>query len=269
MFSEESSDKINDPFEGDSSDSFKIDDEIASDCSDEESLLSNTDKGESIVQQRKTQDHGTEYDQSSSSVPKATTTIVHPQQGARLYLKNNTLLQEVLVASKDSFAKELSNLTNMTTNESQSSLEVCPRSGKSKRQACVYCNILCTQLPRHLKRKHSNEFDVAKAESLSDKNAKRDAWKKLRIAGNFKHNCRVLTSGVGQLVVKKQPNSCNVPAKQFCHCPNCGQFMKSRNLIRHAKYCDGSTTKYDKVRLYSKLLLPANPQCQMMKYHWF
>lgn len=65
-----------------------------------------------------------------------------------------------------------------------------PRSGTSKRQARMYCNILCTQLPHHLRQEHSNKYDFALAESLTDKREKKDAWHRLWIAGNFTHKAR-------------------------------------------------------------------------------
>lgn len=91
--------------------------------------------------------------------------LIHVQEG--------TFLSKALGTSLPKFNKELILMASDSSPVRKNALKVQPRrSGKSKRQACMYCNILCTQLPRYLKRKYSNEYDVALAESLTDKQKK-------------------------------------------------------------------------------------------------
>jgi len=129
-----------------------------------------------------------------------------------------------------------------------------------KRNYCLYCEKPYAKITRHLKQKHSNKPDVAKA--LAHKEGSKMhclLLTKVRNMGNFNHNCSVLSSGKGQIIPKRQA-TCPSAATDYLPCKFCFAMYVKTDLWRHHKRCrlqkkEGSTVKR-RVQASSSLMLP-------------
>ncbi|KAJ8312511.1 hypothetical protein KUTeg_009884 [Tegillarca granosa] len=98
-----------------------------------------------------------------------------------------------------------------------------------KRDECFYCQVMLTDLRKHLIAKHHQEIDVCKmmALPLASKERK-DKLKLIRYKGNFFHNKQVLDSQKGTLLVVRRPSEKQeIDADNYGPCDFClGFFMK-------------------------------------------
>lgn len=126
-----------------------------------------------------------------------------------------------------------------------------------KRFYCLYCKKPQAKIARHLKSQHSNELDVA--EMLS-KHGKEKELKllKLRNQGNHQHNCDVLRSGNGILIVAYRPKF-HVSPSEYGPCEYCFGYYVRRHLWKHncplKPHLKGKKSNGRKA-LSCKLLLP-------------
>ncbi|XP_029171322.1 uncharacterized protein LOC114940736 [Nylanderia fulva] len=112
---------------------------------------------------------------------------------------------------------------------------------KSKRNYCVFCKKLQTQLARHLVTVHRNEPQVKKFAILPKKHPERlqiiDAiWKN----GNFKFNTKAELDS-GQLLVSRRPNKkYHKSATDFTACAKCKGFFAKSTIRHHSRVCFNS-----------------------------
>lgn len=101
---------------------------------------------------------------------------------------------------------------------------------KSKKNCCVFCMKLQSQIARHLTNVHCNEPEVRKFAVLSKKHEERK--KKidiLRKQGNFKYNTNA-DINTGQLIVYRRPTTSSKTATDFIACFKCKGFF-TKNTI--------------------------------------
>ncbi|XP_041853923.1 uncharacterized protein LOC121648062 [Melanotaenia boesemani] len=131
-----------------------------------------------------------------------------------------------------------------------------------KKNFCLYCEKPYAKITRHLKQKHSNKPDVARA--LAHKQGSTMhclLLTKVRNMGNYNHNCSVLSSGKGQIIPKRQA-TCQSAATDYLPCKFCFAMYVKTDLWRHHKRCrlqvkEGSIVKR-RVQASSSLMLPMN-----------
>ena len=96
----------------------------------------------------------------------------------------------------------------------------------SKAHMCMFCEQQFQKLSRHQRRHHKEEPSVAAAMKLKDgSDAQILAFEKIRLLGDYHHNCNVLAVGEGELIVVRKPSKPTSQAK-FLPCPHCLGFFK-------------------------------------------
>ena len=107
----------------------------------------------------------------------------------------------------------------------------------NKKHYCVFCDLPFSKMARHLENKHSKERDVAYALSFTKGSRERRAQLELlRNRGNLAQNARVLESGTGTLVARKQPTDA-AKASDYMHCVYCQGCFAKTALWRHFENC--------------------------------
>ncbi|XP_038147926.1 uncharacterized protein LOC119787925 isoform X2 [Cyprinodon tularosa] len=106
-----------------------------------------------------------------------------------------------------------------------------------KKHFCFYCRKIVQKMSRHLRRKHIDEVDVAKAFSFPkhSKERKRQLGY-IRNKGNFEHNSDVLETRKGKLIPWRQPEK-KSDGHKFAHCVSCYGLFSRRAMWRHFKVC--------------------------------
>ncbi|XP_038160312.1 serine/threonine-protein kinase PLK4-like isoform X2 [Cyprinodon tularosa] len=106
-----------------------------------------------------------------------------------------------------------------------------------KRNYCLYCKNPYAKLTRHLKQKHSDKSDVAKALVHKQGSTMHSLLlTKVKNLGNYHHNCSVLSSGKGQIIPKRQATRQSV-ATDYVPCKFCFGMYVKKDLPRHHKRC--------------------------------
>ncbi|XP_068692751.1 uncharacterized protein [Montipora foliosa] len=130
----------------------------------------------------------------------------------------------------------------------------------SKAHMCMFCEQKFQKLSRHQRRRHKEEPSVAAAMKMKEGSDEQIlAFEKIRLLGDYHHNCNVLALGEGELIVVRNPSKLKSDSK-FLPCPHCLGFFKGDELWRHCLICPHKTTtdekKWKKVQVEAKLLLP-------------
>ena len=118
-----------------------------------------------------------------------------------------------------------------------------PRKARSydRTMVCFYCDkVIKLNMPRHLKRVHSDEADVARLLACSSAEEKKLGFARLTNRGNFKHNCNVIESGQGDLIVGRQstkPMTLSQKIQSYLPCIYCCVLYMKHDLWRHAQKC--------------------------------
>ncbi|XP_067043919.1 uncharacterized protein [Acropora muricata] len=125
---------------------------------------------------------------------------------------------------------------------------------------CMFCEQQFQKLSRHQRTRHKEEPSVAAAMKMKDGSDEQIlAFEKIRLLGDYHHNCNVLALGKGELIVVRKPSKPTSQAK-FLPCPHCLGFFKGDELWRHCLICQHKTApdekKWKKVQAEAKLLLP-------------
>lgn len=109
-----------------------------------------------------------------------------------------------------------------------------------KRNYCMFCSKLQTQLARHLETVHRNEPDVKKFSNLPKNNPERKKIiETIRKNGNFKFNTDSELND-GQLIVSRRPNKkYQKVAKDFIACAKCKGFFAKSTIRHHSRSCFG------------------------------
>lgn len=117
----------------------------------------------------------------------------------------------------------------------------------TKKNYCVFCSKLQTQLARHLQTVHRNKPDVKKFAVLPKKNRERkNIIEILRKNGNFKFNTNSALNN-GQLIVCRRPNEKhNKLARDFIVCAKCKGFFAKSTIRHHSRSCFGKDFKRNK-----------------------
>ena len=127
---------------------------------------------------------------------------------------------------------------------------------------CPFCDIPQKKLPRHLSTKHSDELQVQDYLRETDEIKKTAKLCLLRNHGNHKHNCNVLRSGQGTLIVTYRPKG-DVNPEDYGPCDKCFAYIARRDLWRHSCKMDPKSSEDRPPRkrraISSKLLLPPPP----------
>ncbi|XP_076739147.1 uncharacterized protein LOC101480133 isoform X1 [Maylandia zebra] len=129
------------------------------------------------------------------------------------------------------------------TSPKNSSIKVLPlpnterQSKYNKKQYCLYCKKAIAKLARHLESAHGNVPEVASAFSYDKRSCKRrDLLRSIKKRGNFNHNATVATSGAGEMVACRRPNTAT-GSEDYRHCKFC-QGLYARNCLwRHVRRC--------------------------------
>ncbi|XP_039550188.1 probable serine/threonine-protein kinase nek2 [Pimephales promelas] len=106
-----------------------------------------------------------------------------------------------------------------------------------KKNYCLYCEKPYLKIARHLKQKHSEKVEVAKALGhIRGSTMRTLLLSKVRNLGNFHHNSSVLSSGKGEIVPKRQA-TCESTAMDYFPCMFCFAMYVKTALWRHHKRC--------------------------------
>lgn len=107
-----------------------------------------------------------------------------------------------------------------------------------KKHFCLYCKMAFTQLAKHLERKHAEETDVAHAIHFpKGSKVRQTLLDQIRNKGDYEHNCKVLKSGEGEIVTKKQVRNPSISVRDFLPCQHCFAFYRKTDLWRHERSC--------------------------------
>jgi len=101
---------------------------------------------------------------------------------------------------------------------------------------CNFCEEAVIQLPRHLKRIHSDLTEVSEVLCKSGR-ARTLGLMRLRNLGNFKHNITVLQDCCGTLRVSKRSGEASKIAEDYLPCTHCLAFYCKEQLWRHVSKC--------------------------------
>lgn len=129
-----------------------------------------------------------------------------------------------------------------------------------KAHMCMFCEQQFQKLSRHQRRHHKEELSVAAAMKLKDgSDAQILAFEKIRLLGDYHHNCNVLAVGEGELIVVRKPSKPTSQAK-FLPCPHRLGFFKGDELWWHCLVCQHKAVteekKWKKFQAEAKLLFP-------------
>lgn len=109
-----------------------------------------------------------------------------------------------------------------------------------KRHFCFYCERPFKKISEHWDDMHSEESEVSEIFALEKKSkARRDLIAKLRKAGDYEHNKRVLEGNEkGELIVHKRPKYGDKHTfNQYMFCSDCRGLYKKTALYRHKEQC--------------------------------
>jgi len=108
-----------------------------------------------------------------------------------------------------------------------------------KKNYCLFCGQPSKTLSRHMLQKHNDEVEVLAVPSRGKSTSeRRRMWKSLTNRGNFSHNCKVVSSGTGEVVVaKRSGKGKTVTVFDYVPCPYCQGMYSRYSLYRHKKRC--------------------------------
>lgn len=125
-----------------------------------------------------------------------------------------------------------------------------------------YCKKPYAKITRHLKQKHSDKVEVAKALAHRQGSTMRNLLlSKVRNMGNYHHNCSVLSSGKGLIIPKRQATY-QATAMDCLPCTFCCAMYVKTELWRHHKRCklqvEETRPVKRRVQTSCSLMLPMN-----------
>ena len=109
----------------------------------------------------------------------------------------------------------------------------------------------------------ADEMPTSCVEALNEGSEKQIlAFERIRLLGDYHHNCNVLALGEGELIVVRNPSNQKSLGANFLPCPHCLGFFKGQELWRHCLICPHKSStddkKWKKVQVEAKLLLPTS-----------
>ncbi|XP_060909495.1 M-phase phosphoprotein 8 isoform X2 [Labrus mixtus] len=150
-------------------------------------------------------------------------------------------------------------LETKTSTENEEKKESC------KKHFCLYCKQAFTQIAKHLERRHADETDVSHAIHFPrGSKVRQTLLDQIRNKGDYEHNCKVLKSGEGEIVTKKQVKNPGVSVRDYLPCQHCFAFYRKTDLWRHERSCKArkgdqkfsENTKRSSVHSAASRLLP-------------
>ena len=76
-----------------------------------------------------------------------------------------------------------------------------------KENSCAFCGKLSTNCMKHVMTNHKSEFEVQLIDSKPKRSKERALLlEKLRLKGNYKHNCNVIRNGSGMIIPVRSPS---------------------------------------------------------------
>ncbi|KAK4886437.1 hypothetical protein RN001_002708 [Aquatica leii] len=167
--------------------------------------------------------------------------------------KKIKILQNVIIKSETNKKAQVIERKeeNLTTGESMSDVnsgitfsiseKINGKRIRNKRNWCPYCLNAFQNMARHFEQRHENEIDVAKVLAMKKRSKERkEAFSYIIRAGNFSHNCEVLSCKKGELVLVRRPAEIEAVTYTFAEfgpCPNCLGFMVKKQLYLHIRTC--------------------------------
>ena len=111
-----------------------------------------------------------------------------------------------------------------------------------RKNSCIFCDKMVSNLYKHLISMHNKESQVSKLLCMRKGSIERsEIIKKIRNAGNYKHNISVLEKGTGHIIPSKRPkHGSNIDEYMFCD--SCFGVFKKNHFWRHKKKCAKRTT---------------------------
>ena len=137
-----------------------------------------------------------------------------------------------------------------------------------KKNCCPYCCKLSTNCMKHIMSIHKHEYEVQLIESKPKRSQERAFLKeRLRLKGNYKHNCNVIRQGFGEIIPVRSPSS-PVDAGDYVPCQFCLGFFVKKDLWRHCRDCKyaykkdkTSSRRGRRVITHAMMLLPSKSGC--------
>jgi len=131
-----------------------------------------------------------------------------------------------------------SNVVNTTVCNDDFMYVETSKTKSTKRNYCIFCKKLQSQLARHLETIHRNESDVKKFAILPRKHPERlQIIETIRKNGNFIFNTQAQLN-TGQLIVSRRPNKkYDKDATDFTACVKCKGFFAKSTIRHHSRTC--------------------------------
>lgn len=111
---------------------------------------------------------------------------------------------------------------------------------RNKSYSCYICQKLVINISRHMKLVHVNDTSIAKILALPKNSLeRRKEFAKITREGNFYHNCEVLRTKIGELILTRRPTFAErkkYSYSDYAPCPRCLGFMLKKNITHHVKY---------------------------------
>ena len=131
-----------------------------------------------------------------------------------------------------------------------------------KKHYCVFCHKPCTNISKHLMKRHKDEEQVRKTTLLPKySNERKMSLELIRNLGDYRHNCEVRQRGEGEIVPWRSPPE-PVQAEDYVPCPDCFAFFLQQHLWHHHKdcsFCKHNDRKhaFRSLKSEAELLLPS------------
>uniref|UniRef100_A0A1A8FUQ7 Si:ch73-269m14.4 n=2 Tax=Nothobranchius korthausae TaxID=1143690 RepID=A0A1A8FUQ7_9TELE len=103
---------------------------------------------------------------------------------------------------------------------------------------CFYCKMAFNQLAKHLENDHSGEIDVAHAIRFpKGSKVRQTLLDQICNKGDYEHNCKVVKSGEGEILVNNEAKKQSISVCDFLPCKYCFAFYRKIDLWRHEQSC--------------------------------
>ncbi|XP_014676676.1 PREDICTED: uncharacterized protein LOC106816566, partial [Priapulus caudatus] len=101
--------------------------------------------------------------------------------------------------------------------------------------ACLFCDKLVQHIPAHMKTHKDIKEVKALFQEAKQTNEDPD-FNSLRSRGDDRHNCKVINSGKGEVLLSRRPTD-SFSTSKYGPCPKCRDWMLLTTIQRHQKKC--------------------------------
>lgn len=133
----------------------------------------------------------------------------------------------------------------------------CDLANTTKRNFCLFCKSMQSQLTRHLVRKHSKEQRVVEFKDLPPKSSTRQLRiTKIRKEGNFLLLDQKISTG--KIVPVRRPTKADKSSgTNFTTCPHCKGIYTRNNIRHHIPHCSGKeNAKVSHAKIIEEIIHP-------------